>query len=139
MENQHNQSIYRIYAPIYDIAMRPFSDAARRRALDLVAAQPGERLLIPGVGTGLDLPLISDSIHITATDLSSTMLRQARSKAIASNVTFAIMDAQTLGFPDASFDAVLLNLNHQRRTRWRSSISRGMARFASWWARCDLR
>jgi phosphatidylethanolamine/phosphatidyl-N-methylethanolamine N-methyltransferase len=110
MENQHNQSIYRIYAPIYDLAMRPFSNAARQRAVEMVAAQPGERLLIPGVGTGLDLPLVSESVHITATDLSPAMLAQARGKASGGAVVFAIMDAHTLGFPDASFDAVLLNL-----------------------------
>jgi phosphatidylethanolamine/phosphatidyl-N-methylethanolamine N-methyltransferase len=38
------------------------------------------------------------------------MLRQARAKAAGDNVAFAIMDAQAFGFPDASFDAVLLNL-----------------------------
>ncbi|KPV54694.1 hypothetical protein SE17_02040 [Kouleothrix aurantiaca] len=110
MQNQHNRVIYRIYAPLYDSFMRPFTDAARRRAIALLALQPGERLLIPGVGTGLDLPTLPESIYTIATDLSPAMLRQARAKAAGGDVTFAIMDAQVLGFPDASFDAVLLNL-----------------------------
>jgi ubiquinone/menaquinone biosynthesis C-methylase UbiE len=110
MQNQHNRLIYRVYAPIYDRFMRPFTDAARRRAIELLALQPGERLLIPGIGTGLDLPFIAEGVHTTATDLSPDMLRQARAKAVARNVAFAIMDAQALGFPNASFDAVLLNL-----------------------------
>lgn len=110
MQNQHNRLIYRIYAPIYDRFMRPLTDAVRRRAIALLALQPGERLLIPGVGTGLNLPAIADDVHTIATDLSPAMLRQARAKAATSTITFAIMDAQTLGLPDASFDAVLLNL-----------------------------
>jgi phosphatidylethanolamine/phosphatidyl-N-methylethanolamine N-methyltransferase len=110
MQNQHNRLIYRIYAPIYDRLMRSFTDATRRRAIALLALQPGERLLIPGVGTGLDLPTLPESIDTIATDLSPAMLQQARTKTTGGNVTFAIMDAQVLGFPDASFDAVLLNL-----------------------------
>ena len=107
MQNQHNRVIYRIYAPLYDSFMRPFTDAARRRAIALLALQPGERLLIPGVGTGLDLPTLPESIYTIATDLSPAMLRQARAKAAGGDVTFAIMDAQVLGFPDASFDGRL--------------------------------
>jgi phosphatidylethanolamine/phosphatidyl-N-methylethanolamine N-methyltransferase len=110
MNNQDTLAIYRLYAPIYDSFMRPFTDAARQRAIELLALQPGERLLIPGIGTGLDLPYVPDNVYITATDLSSAMLRQARAKAVNGNVTFALMDAQVFGFPDASFDAVLLNL-----------------------------
>jgi ubiquinone/menaquinone biosynthesis C-methylase UbiE len=110
MRNQHNLTIYRIYAPIYDIVMRPLSGAARRRAIDMAAPRAGERLLLPGVGTGLDLPTIPAGVQATAIDLSAAMLRKAREKAAARGVAFATMDAQALGFPDASFDVVLLNL-----------------------------
>jgi phosphatidylethanolamine/phosphatidyl-N-methylethanolamine N-methyltransferase len=110
MENQHNQSIYRMYAPIYDIAMRRFSDVARRRAIDLLQLQPNGEVLVPGVGTGLDLPALPPQVFTIATDLSPAMLHQAYGKAVGRNIAFAVMDAQTLGFPDAHFDAVLLNL-----------------------------
>jgi ubiquinone/menaquinone biosynthesis C-methylase UbiE len=110
MNNQHNLTIYRLYAPVYDVIMRPLTTAARQRALELLYLQPGERLLIPGAGTGLDLPHIPAGIHITATDLSPAMLQQARDKANRREVAFQIADAGALGFPSATFDAVLLSL-----------------------------
>ena len=110
MNNQHNLTIYRIYAPVYDVIMQPLTTSARRRALELLCLQPDERLLIPGVGTGLDLPHIPDDVHITAADLSPAMLRQARDRVNGRDVAFQIADAGVLGFPAESFDAVLLSL-----------------------------
>ena len=126
MNNEHNLAIYRFYAPIYDRFMRPLSAGARRRTIDVTCLQAGERLLIAGVGTGLDLPYIPNDVHIMATDLSSDMLYQARAKAKNRNVTFAIMDAQSLGFPAGCFDAVLLNLIL-------SVVPDGAAAFAEAW------
>ena len=110
MNNQHNLKIYRAYAPVYDLIMRPLTTAARRRAVELLGLQAAERLLIPGVGTGLDLPHIPDGVRITAADLSPAMMQQARHKVDGRDVTFEIADAGALGFPDQSFDAVLLSL-----------------------------
>jgi ubiquinone/menaquinone biosynthesis C-methylase UbiE len=74
----------------------------------LLQLGPGERLLMPGIGTGLDLPYVSDGVQITSTDLSSAMLHQG--SAARSHIRRSIMDAQSLAFPDAVFDAVLLSL-----------------------------
>jgi len=41
-----NQTAYRLYAPIYDALFGPFYASARRRAAQLLALQPGEKLLI---------------------------------------------------------------------------------------------
>ena len=70
--------------------------------------QPGERLVIPGIGTGLDLPHLPAGVLITGVDYSPDMLSRARAK--NRSATLARMDAQKLGFPDGSFDAVLFNL-----------------------------
>lgn len=71
--------------------------------LKLLRLQSDERLLIPDIGTRLDQPYIPDSVHITVTDLSPAMLRQARDKANRVN-------AGVLGFLNESFDAVLPSL-----------------------------
>ena len=89
MNNQHNLAIYRFYAPIYDRFMRPLSAAARRRTIEVARLQAGERLFIPGVGTGLDLPYIPHDVYVTATDLSPDMLDRARAKAENCNINFA--------------------------------------------------
>jgi ubiquinone/menaquinone biosynthesis C-methylase UbiE len=72
--------------------------------------QPGERLLISGVGTGLDLSAVPAGVDVTGVDISPDMLRQAARKPAQANVHLVEMDAQKLDPPSESFDAVLLSL-----------------------------
>lgn len=110
MTNARNDAIYRAWAPVYDLVMRPVYGGARRRAIEILALQPGEHVLIPGVGTGLDLPLLPAGVHVTAADINPAMLARARTKIRERDVNLVVADAQALQFPDASFDAVILNL-----------------------------
>jgi phosphatidylethanolamine/phosphatidyl-N-methylethanolamine N-methyltransferase len=67
-------------------------------------------LLISGVGTGLDLPLIAGGVNVTGVDISTEMLQQARLKHSQASVKLLEMDAQRLDFASESFDAALLSL-----------------------------
>lgn len=109
MTNPVNQSVYPIYAPIYDRLFGTVMKKARQRSVDLLSLQPGDHLLIPGIGTGLDLAYISAGVQVTGTDISPAMLSEAKRKSYE-GLKLMEMDAQTLQFPDSSFDAVLLNL-----------------------------
>jgi ubiquinone/menaquinone biosynthesis C-methylase UbiE len=109
MSNPVNQSVYPIYAPIYDRLFGTVMKKARQRSVDLLSLQPGDHLLIPGIGTGLDLAYISAGVQVTGTDISPAMLSEAKRKSYE-GLKLMEMDAQTLQFPDSSFDAVLLNL-----------------------------
>jgi ubiquinone/menaquinone biosynthesis C-methylase UbiE len=109
MSNPVNQSVYPIYAPIYDRLLGTVMKKARQRSVDLLSLQPGDYLLIPGIGTGLDLAYISAGVQVTGTDISPAMLSEAKRKSYE-GLKLMEMDAQTLQFPDSSFDAVLLNL-----------------------------
>lgn len=95
-----------LYAPHYDKLIG--FEHLRRRSLDLAQLQPGERLLVDGCGTGLDLPLIPSGVEVDAVDLSPGMVEQARGKGTAARIQ--VMNAQQLGFPDGTFDCVLLHL-----------------------------
>ena len=108
--NRPNLSIYYWFAPFYDFLFGRVSATARRRAIELLNVTTGERVIIPGVGTGLDLPLLPANAIITATDLTSAMLEKARGKVNGRNVNLILMDAQALQFPDGAFDAAILNL-----------------------------
>lgn len=110
MDDRRNLKIYRTWAPIYDSMMRPVYGAARRRAIELLNLKAGEKVLIPGVGTGLDLPLIPPGVQVTGIDLTPAMLEKARAKSIDMGIVLAVMNAQALQFPDDTFDAVTLNL-----------------------------
>ncbi|MBA3074961.1 MAG: class I SAM-dependent methyltransferase [Anaerolineae bacterium] len=109
MSNPVNQSVYQIYAPIYDWLFGAIMQKARRHSIELLHLQLGDNLLIPGIGTGLDLPFIPSGIHVTGTDISQAMLSKAQKKT-RKKMNLLLMDAQALQFPASSFDAVLLNL-----------------------------
>ena len=97
-----------IYASHYDRFVAFITQ--RQRSLDLAQIQPGERVLVCGCGTGLDLPLLPPGIEIDAVDLSPRMIDQARLKSTGLNIQLRTMDAQNLEFPDATFDVVVLHL-----------------------------
>ncbi len=109
MNNRSNLRIYRRFAPLYDRFMYSWTAGSRRKTIELLDLKPGDRLFIPGVGTGLDLPFVPSETLTTAVDPSPMMLRQALSK-YDSPVGFLIMDVQILAFPSGLFDAVLINL-----------------------------
>jgi phosphatidylethanolamine/phosphatidyl-N-methylethanolamine N-methyltransferase len=105
-----NQAIYHFYAPIYDWLFSATYASARKRTAQLLELQPGERLLISGVGTGLDLPYLPAGTQVTGIDISIDMLRLASQKTSPAQVTLIQMDAQCLDLPINLFDAALLNL-----------------------------
>lgn len=110
MDDKRNLITYRMWAPVYDIVMRPVYGHARRRAIEQLNLQSGEKVLIPGVGTGLDFPLIPAGVQVTGIDITPSMVEKARAKADRLKVTLAVMNAQKLEFESDTFDAVLLNL-----------------------------
>ena len=81
----------------------------RRRLLERASGA----VLEVGVGTGKNLRYYPARCRITAVDLSQGMLKIARRRArrLGRNVTFLLMDAEALAFPDRSFDTVVDSLN----------------------------
>jgi phosphatidylethanolamine/phosphatidyl-N-methylethanolamine N-methyltransferase len=112
MTNMWNQFIYRLWAPIYDATVNRFFMPGRRHAIDVLAVRRGERVLIVGVGTGADLPLLPEGIFVTGIDLSPEMLSKAQNKLSNFRATIELIlgDAQTLLVAANSYDVVILNL-----------------------------
>ena len=111
ISNRWRRFTYTLWAPFYDLFARAF-DRKRVRSLELLALQPGERVLIVGAGTGLDLPFIHPEARITAVDLTPAMSRrlEARAQRLGLKVTAEVMDAHELTFDTGCFDAVVLHL-----------------------------
>ena len=109
MRNQSNLTKYRILAPIYDLLMsRSFVRSARHRALTLLDIEPGDHVLLVGVGTGEDLAFLPTSTSLVGIDLSEEMLEVARAKFPSAELR--VMNAESITYPDGSFDKVVLNL-----------------------------
>jgi ubiquinone/menaquinone biosynthesis C-methylase UbiE len=108
-----NRLRYTLWAPAYDAVARAAGfDAARRKSIDRLRLASGDRLLIVGAGTGLDLDFLPPNVEVTAIDVTPAMLKQLERRAADTGrtVTARIMDARQLAFPDSSFDAVVLHL-----------------------------
>lgn len=112
MTNRWNRIIYRLWAPIYDGTLNRFFLPGRTKALQLLGLQAGEWVLIVGIGTGADLPLLPKGVQGIGVDLSREMLAKACLKLERSPACVQLLqaDAQTLLVNPASFDAVMLNL-----------------------------
>jgi phosphatidylethanolamine/phosphatidyl-N-methylethanolamine N-methyltransferase len=109
--NRWNRLRYTAYAPFYDLIARRLN-RGRRRAIELLDVREGERVLIVGCGTGLDLELLPRNARVTAVDLTPAMVEKTRARAasLGMSVDARVMDAARLEFDDGSFDCVLLHL-----------------------------
>lgn len=102
------QRRYDRLAPFYDFWDRMGRPEWRRR----VFAETAGEVLEIGVGTGKNFAFYRPGTKITAVDISPRMLAIARRKleqgrACAAPVTLLLTDAQSLPFPDASFDSAV--------------------------------
>ena len=100
---------YTLIAPFYDALIDRATRAARRHSLAALPATPG-RVLLAGVGTGLDLPHLPPQHRYVGVDLTHAMLRRVGPRTGAADFAAVQGDAQRLPFADASFDHAVLHL-----------------------------
>lgn len=101
---------YSFIAPIYDLVIELPMRQARKRSLRALPVDAAGRVLLSGVGTGLDLPLLPTMHHYVALDFNAAMLGHALPRATGLEMDFVLGDSMALPFADASFDHVVLHL-----------------------------
>lgn len=111
MSDRSLRAAYSFWAPLYDAIVGGVGHA-RRRSIEVLAPRAGERILIVGVGTGLDLPLLPRHAAYEAVDLTPAMLRRAERRAARLGLPLVALEASAsaLPFEDARFDAAILHL-----------------------------
>ncbi len=101
---------YSLIAPIYDLVVsRPLLHA-RVRSLQALPADAAEKVLLSGIGTGLDLPLLPKLHRYTALDFNAEMMSRARQRGAGLQIDWVLGDSMALPFADAQFDHVVLHL-----------------------------
>lgn len=100
---------YALIAPFYDGALARATQAARRESLAALPEAPG-RILINGIGTGLDLPLLPVQHHYVGLDLTAGMLRRSQPRMGSLDFQPVQGDSLRLPFASASFDHAVLHL-----------------------------
>jgi phosphatidylethanolamine/phosphatidyl-N-methylethanolamine N-methyltransferase len=109
-ENAMLRRSYSLIAPFYDMFIaRPLLQA-RIRSLSALPVIHAERVLLSGIGTGLDLPLLPKLHHYTVLDFNAAMLERAKPRGAGLQVEWVLGDSMALPFPDAHFDHVVLHL-----------------------------
>lgn len=98
----------------YDRYFVPVLRHCSERCVELIAPQPGERVLDiatgPGVAAFIAAEIVGPDGLVTATDISERMVEAAGEEAErrgVTNMAFERMDAEELTLPDASVDAAL--------------------------------
>lgn len=104
------EKAYARWAPVYDLVFGKVFDPGRQASI-AAAAEVGGRILDVGVGTGISLPDYRRDIRIVGVDYCAPMLKKAHERVnelkLDNIEALAVMDAKSLGFADAFFDAVV--------------------------------
>lgn len=105
---QQQPETWDVVAPTYAEDVHQWADFAEE-ALRTLPLGTGDRVLDVATGPGtLALPAAQRAARVDAVDFSPGMIRELDERARRAgleNVVGAVMDAQALGFDDASFDA----------------------------------
>lgn len=104
---------YSFIAPVYDQVFNRALSEGHRKIGSLLRSKrlvKEIKVLEVGVGSGLTLSHLPNSVQYTGIDINEKMLTQAHEKAKKyrrKNITLSIMDAQKMKFKANSFDMVL--------------------------------
>jgi ubiquinone/menaquinone biosynthesis C-methylase UbiE len=101
---------YSLIAPIYDLVIALPLHKARKCSIKSLPVDATGKVLLSGIGTGLDLPLLPKLHQYAALDFNVAMLSRSRSRGAELQVEWVLGDSMALPFPDEHFDHVVLHL-----------------------------
>ncbi len=103
---------YTLLAPIYDSIVASATGPMRQASIQRINSEKPLKILINGIGTGLDLSFLPSHHQYTATDLTPAMLDRCRTRLKQNNLKIDLhtADVMQLPFEDQQFDIVLMNL-----------------------------
>lgn len=99
-------------APIYDLLVSAATRGMRKNSLQQLKnhAKDADRILICGIGTGLDIPHLPPNRQYSGIDITPGMLKRAHHYTNLRDITLVIGDVMELPYTNGYFDAVLLHL-----------------------------
>lgn len=112
-ENERVRKLYELEAPKYDRRIAFFERVLFAGGRQWVCSRARGDVLELAVGTGRNLEHYPAGVRLTGIEFSSDMLALARRRAddLGLDVDLRLGDAQSLDFPDDSFDTVTCTLS----------------------------
>ena len=104
------QLSYTFLAPFYDLFAGPAFRAARQESLTALPRVGRCAVLLNGVGSGLDVPLLPRNHRYVGLDLTQAMLRRCVRRAAGHEFSPVLGNSLALPFRDACFDHAVLHL-----------------------------
>ncbi|MBF0458455.1 MAG: methyltransferase domain-containing protein [Nitrospirae bacterium] len=114
MKNVVKLLSYNTFIPFFYPALMLPIRTWRTKAIKMLDFHTGDRLIIPGVGSGHDVSAIPNDVRVDGVDISDVMLGIGKLKLKLfgrdKHVTLSKMDAEKLSFDDNTFDKAILSL-----------------------------
>ncbi len=103
---------YTLLAPVYDSIVSGPTEKIRIESLKRLDKFKDKKILINGIGSGLDIPFLPANHDYTGTDLTPSMLSQAQQRIENSALKIKLEQADVMQLPyaDNSFDIVVMHL-----------------------------
>lgn len=103
---------YTLLAPVYDAIVSSATAPMRRDSLRTLSVNENDRVLLAGVGTGLDIPYLPTNAEYFAMDLTAAMLQRAQQRIAIHSPRLYLHRANVMQmpYPDDSFDHIVLHL-----------------------------
>ena len=100
------------FPKIYDIAMKPLETTKFKKVRTALVRNAQGSVLEIGSGTGINFPYYQQASHVTAIEPNPQMNRVAVRRGRNANVPITLYEAnaESLPFPDNSFDTVIATL-----------------------------
>jgi len=108
------QHTYRFIAPFYDSIVAKATFNMRKKSIEQITSLQNKRVLISGIGTGLDIPHLNNKTqHSKAEyhgiDITPGMLHKIPKNSL-DNLQLCVGNVMKLPYNDCSFDIVIMHL-----------------------------
>ncbi len=103
---------YTVLAPVYDWLVSSPLNPARQNSLARLGDVTDKHILINGIGTGLDIPLLPVGAHYIGSDITPAMLNIAKKRAQNCDIELRLQQADSMALPfdDQQFDIIIMHL-----------------------------
>lgn len=99
---------YSLLAPVYDAIVARATLPMRKQSLAHLGDVENKSILLAGIGTGLDIPLLPTGAHYSGIDLTPAMLNRARK--YNKDIELRLGNVMQLPYDNQQFDIVIMHL-----------------------------